>query len=526
MKVLISDKLPDIAVKILTSEPSITVDNKPGLAPDQLKAIIGEYDGIIIRSGSKLTAEILEAATRLKAVARAGVGVDNVDVKAASRKGIIVMNTPGGNTTSTAEHTWAMMLALARNIPQAYASIKRGEWDRKSFTGTQLSGKTLGIIGLGRIGLEVAKRAIAFEMKVIAYDPYITPERAAQLGIEMAALDAMWPRADFITVHTPITAETKGLIGAAQIAKMKDGVRLINCARGGIIDEEALADAVQAGKVAGAAIDVFTSEPPTSRRLADLPHVVATPHLGASTEEAQITVAIDAANQLVDALTGRGVRFAVNMPTIDAQEVKVLEPYIHLAEKMGSLLRQLGDGQLKAVEVCYTGDLAAINVTPVTRSLTAGLLKPVLEENVNLVNAPVLAAERGVAITESRSSASGDFTTTIQVKMITDQGSHSVEGTLFGKNDPRIVNINGYHVEVMPRDTLLVILNQDRPGLIGDIGRVMGKGGVNISSMTFGRKQAGGDAMTVLNLDVRPTAAILDEVRKIENAHVVLAIEL
>ncbi|HUU68726.1 MAG TPA: phosphoglycerate dehydrogenase [Planctomycetota bacterium] len=526
MRVLISDKLPDVAVKILTAEPEIKVDNKPGLPADELKSIIGEYDGIIIRSGTKLTADVLERASKLKAVARAGVGVDNVDVKAASRKGIIVMNTPGGNTTSTAEHTWAMMLALSRNIPQAYASIKRGEWDRKSFTGTQLSGKTLGIIGLGRIGLEVAKRALAFEMKVVAYDPYISPDRAAQLGIELASLDAIWPRVDFITVHTPITAETRGLIGAEQIAKMKKGVRLINCARGGIIDEDALADAIQSGHVAGAAVDVFSSEPPTNRRLADLPQVVATPHLGASTEEAQITVSIDAAGQLVDALMGRGVRFAVNLPAVDVQEVKALQPYLALAEKMGSLLRQLGEGQLKTVEVCYTGDLAKMNVTPVTRSLTAGLLKPVLEENVNLVNAPVLAEERGISIVESRSTTFGDFTTTIQAKMITDQGMQAVEGTLFGKSDPRVVSINGYHVEVIPRDTLLVIYNQDRPGLIGDIGRAMGTGGVNISSMTFGRKQAGGDALTVLNLDAKPSPRMLDDVRGIENVHAVLAIEL
>ena len=526
MKVLIADKLPGVAVEILSSHPEIEVDNRPGLPADELKSIIGQYEGIIIRSGTKLTAEIIEHADRMKAIARAGVGVDNVDVMAASRKGIIVMNTPGGNTISTAEHTFAMMMALSRNIPSACASLKRGEWDRKSFVGAQLSGKTIGIIGLGRIGLEVAKRAVAFEMKVIGHDPYISPERAARLGIELADLEAIWERADYITVHTPMTAETEGLIGARQIAKMKPGVRIINCARGGIVDEDALADALEAGKVAGAAIDVYPEEPPANRRLIDLPQVVATPHLGASTEEAQINVATDAARQLADVLMGRGVRFALNLPAIDAQEAKILDPYSNLAEKMGSLLRQLAEGQLKSVHVSYTGELAQANVAPVTRSLTAGLLKPVLEENVNLVNAPVLAEERGISITESRSSASGDFTTTVRVEMTTDRAALSVEGTLFGKSDPRIVNINGYHVEVIPRGDMLVIINRDRPGLIGDIGRIVGRSGVNISSMTFGRKEAGGDAMTVLNLDARPADSLLDEVRQAKNVQAVLAIQL
>jgi len=527
MKILISDKLPDVAVKILTSDPGVEVDNKPGLSPDELKSIIGGYDGIIIRSGNKLTADILDRAARMKVIARAGVGVDNVDVKAASRKGIIVMNTPGGNTTSTAEHTFAMILALARSIPRACSSLKGGEWDRKSFVGTQLSGKTIGIIGLGRIGMEVAKRSLAFEMTVIGFDPYVSPEKAAQVGIELVGLDAIWERADFITVHTPMTDETRGLIGAKEFAKMKKGVRIINCARGGIVDEDALADALAAGKVAGAALDVYSSEPPTNRRLVEMPQVVATPHLGASTEEAQITVATDAARQLLDALMGRGVRFAVNLPGIDPQEAKVLEPYLGLAETIGSLLRQLGEGQLKAVRVRYTGELAKLNVMAVTRSLTAGLLKPVLEENVTLVNAPVLAEERGVTITESRSSAAGDFTTTIMAEMdTTDQATQVVEGTLFGRRDARIVNINGYHVEVIPRGDMLVIMNRDRPGLIGDIGRIMGGGGVNISSMTFGRREAGGDAMTVLNLDAKPPQSLLDQVRKVGNVHALVVIQL
>jgi len=526
MKVLISDKLPDVAVEILSSYPDIDADNKPGLAAHELMAIIGEYDGIVIRSGTKLTADVLEHAKRLKVIARAGVGVDNVDVKAASRKGIIVMNTPGGNTTSTAELTVAMILALSRNIPAACASLKSGKWDRKSFVGNQLSGKTIGIVGLGRVGLEVARRVSTFEMKVVAYDPYIAPERAARLGIELGDLESIWECADYVTVHTPMTPETRGLIGAQELAKMKDGVRIINCARGGIIDENALADAIEAGKVAGAAVDVYPEEPPTNRRLIELPQVVATPHIGASTQEAQINVATDAARQLADALTGRAVRFALNLPGLDPREAEVLQPYSNLADKMGCLLRQLVRGQLESVRICYTGDLAQMNVAPVTRSLTAGLLRPVLEENVNLVNAPVLAEERGITIIESRSCTSGDFTNTIEAVMTTDHGEVSVEGTLFGKSDPRIVGINGYHVEVMPVGDLIVITNQDRPGLIGDIGRIMGAGGVNISSMTFGRKEAGGDAMTVLNLDATPSDALLDEVSKVSNVTAALAIQL
>jgi len=526
MKVLISDKLPDVAVEVLTADSSIEVDNKPGMSADELKSVIGGYDGIIIRSGTKLTADILEHATNLKAIARAGVGVDNVDVNAASRKGIIVMNTPGGNTISTAEHTFALMMALARNIPQAYRSLKSGEWDRKTYVGNQLSSKTLGIIGLGRIGVEVARRALAFEMKVIGCDPYISSDKAAQIGIELADLDTIWERSDFITVHTPITAETRGLIGAKEIAKMKDGVRLINCARGGIIDERALAEAIESGKVAGAALDVYTSEPPTDRRLIELQQVVATPHLGASTEEAQINVAVDAASQLVDCLTGKGVRCAINMPSMDGREAGILKPYANLAEKMGLMLRQLVDGQLKSVDVCYIGELSRMNVVPVTRSLTAGLLKGVMEENVNLVNAPVLAEERGINITESRSSATGDFSTMIKVAMQTGQGVRTVEGTLFGKSDPRIVSINGYHVEIFPHGDMLLIMNQDRPGLIGDIGAIIGGGGINISAMTFGRKEAGGDAITVLNLDAQPDDAMLEKIRKVKNVQSVVAVQL
>jgi len=524
MKVLISDKLPDVAVEILNSYPEIEVDNKPGIAADDLAAIIGDYEGIIIRSGTKLTAEILKKADRMKVIARAGVGVDNVDVDAASRKGIIVMNTPGGNTVSTAELTFAMLLALSRNIPAACASIKGGAWDRKSFVGTQLAGKTLGIIGLGRIGREVAKRALAFDMTVIAYDPFVTQEKVH--GIELVDLDAIWQRSDYITVHTPVTDETRGLIGASQIAKMKQGVRIINCARGAIVDENAVADAIEAGKVAGAAVDVYPEEPPTNRRLIDLPQVVATPHLGASTTEAQINVATDAARQLADALTGRGIRFAINLPAFDAAEAKALEPYCNLAEKMGIVLRQMGEGQLKSVDVCYTGDLADANVMPVTRSLTAGLLKPLISENVNLVNAPVLARERGISVTESRSSASGDFTTVIKIRMETDRAPVVLEGTLFGRRDPRIVNINDYHVEVIPRGSLLIVLNVDRPGLIGDIGRIMGKANLNISSMTFGRKEAGGDAMTVLNLDGEPGADVLAEVSEVPNVTAVTVVKL
>jgi D-3-phosphoglycerate dehydrogenase len=523
-RVLIADKLPPAAVEILQREPEIQAEAKTGMTPDELKAVIGNYHGIVVRSATRLTADVLERAANLRAICRAGVGVDNVDIDAASLKGIVVMNTPSGNTVSTAEHSIAMLLALARNIPRACESLRAGKWDRKSFTGTQLAGKTIGVIGLGRVGLEVGRRCKAMGMTVVGYDPYISRARAEENQVELCELDEIYKRSDFITVHTPLTDETRGLIGKAQFGKMKPGVRLLNCARGGIIDEKALAEAIRSRKVGGAAIDVFSSEPPTDRELIELDQVVATPHLGASTEEAEFNVAIDAAKQMADALLDRGIVNAVNFPALDTKEAARLRPFCLLAEKIGTLQRQLIEGQLKSAAITYYGELAKADVGPVTRSVTVGLLRPVLEENVNLVNAPMLAQARGIDVSETKSSEPTDFAALVSVKVSTNQRDMTIDGTVFGRADPRIVSIDGYRVEVVPRGDVLILFDEDRPGLIGAIGTLLGKSGVNISCMTFGRKQAGGDAITVLNIDGPVSAELLDQVRRVPNvvaAHVV-----
>ncbi len=522
-RVLIADKLPPAAAEILEREPRIEVDTNVGLSPDELKSIIGSYHGIVVRSATKLTADVIEKADNLRAIVRAGVGVDNVDIDAASIKGIVVMNTPSGNTVSTAEHAIAMMMAMSRNIPRACESLRAGKWDRKAFTGTQLCGKTIGIIGLGRIGIEVARRCSAMGMTLLGCDPYITRTKAEQEKVDLCGLETIYKRADFITVHTPLTDKTRGMIGREQFAMMQPGVRIINCARGGIVDEEALAEALKEGKVAGAALDVYTSEPPANRELVELDNVVATPHLGASTSEAQLNVALDAARQLSDALLGRGIINASNFPALDAKEADQLQPVCALAEKIGALQAQLIHGRIQSAAITYYGELADADVRPVTRSLTAGLLKPVLE-NVNIVNAPVLAEARGISVTETKSSEATDFTSLISVTVATAQREITVKGTVFGKAEPRIVGIDDYRVEVIPRGHVLIIFDEDRPGLIGAIGTLLGQAGINISCMTFGRKEAGGEAITVLNIDGPTSPALLEQIGDVPNviaAHLV-----
>jgi len=527
MKVLISDKLPPEAAAILNAEPEIEAVSNTGLQGDELKTAVADVDGIIVRSGTKLTADVIEAAPRLKAIARAGVGVDNVDVDAASKRGIIVMNTPGGNTVSAAEQTMALMLALSRNIPQAHASLKQKKWERSKFIGTQLDGKTLGMIGLGRIGTDVARKAQAFNMRVVGLDPYFAAERATELRIELVAqLDELLAVADYITVHVPRTPETKGMIAAAEFEKMKDGVRIINCARGGIIDENALHQAITSGKVAGAALDVFVQEPPVDWRLVELPQVVCTPHLGASTEEAQLTVAKDAARQLADVLLGRGVRYAVNLPAVEPRVFEALEPYCNLAEKIAAFKMQLLGGRVGKVQVSYLGDIAKLDTSVVTRYLTAGLLSPILEQTVNMVNAPLLAAERGLTIREVKSAKVQDYGSLVLLEVTADGRKLSVGGTIFGKAEPRIVLVDGYRVEANPDGHLLVVFADDRPGLIGSLGQIMGERGVNIASMTFGRKAAGGEAIMILNLDAAIPDAILARVRNVPHVHRAQCVEL
>ncbi|MDD5422448.1 MAG: phosphoglycerate dehydrogenase [Candidatus Omnitrophota bacterium] len=525
-KVLISDSLSKEAVDILEREKEFKVDVNTKLTPEDLKKVIKDYDALLVRSATKVTKDVIEAADRLKIIGRAGVGLDNVDVNAASKKGVIVVNTPGGNTISTAEHTFSMMLALSRNIPQADHSMKKGEWERKKFMGVELYGKILGIVGLGRIGTEVARRAISFEMKVLAYDPFLSAEKAKELGIELVDVETLCKEADYITVHTPLTEETKHIISDGEFAVMKKGVRVINCARGGIIDEEALIKALESGKIAGAALDVYEEEPPKSSKLLKFDKVVLTPHLGASTEEAQVNVAIDIANTVRDCLLGRGVRNAVNVPCVDPEICKIIDPYLKLAEKIGAMQSQLAEGHIKRVKIRYVGDILKYELSPLTVSLMKGMLTPILQETVNFVNALVIAKERGINIIESRTAEVQDFANLIEVEVETDKMTNVLTGTLFTKVDPRIVKINEFYVDSVPEGYMLVICNNDVPGIIGQIGTILGKNGVNIAGMSFGRDEKGGRAVSILNIDSDVPKKVLEEMRKAKNINEVKLVKL
>lgn len=519
-KVLISDSLSKEAVEILQQEKELSVDVNTKLTPEQLKDVIKNYDALVVRSSTKVTKEIIEAADKLKIVGRAGVGLDNVDVDAASKKGVIVVNTPAGNTMSTAEHAFTMMLALSRNIPQADLSMKKGEWERKKFMGHELYGKTLGVVGLGRIGTEVAKRAISFGMKILAYDPYLSMERAKELGIEPADLDTLFKNSDYITVHTPLTEQTSHLISDAQFAVMKKGVRLINCARGGIIDEAALVKAIEDGKVAGAALDVFEEEPPKKdNKLLKMDKMVLTPHLGASTEEAQTNVAIEVANTVRDALLTGCVRNAINVPCVEPEMCKVIDPYLKLAEKMGSMQAQLVEGHVKKVKIRYVGDLLKYDLKPFTLSVIKGMLTPILQETVNFVNSMVIAKERGITIVETRTAEVQDFANLIIVEVETDKMKSTLIGTLFTKVHPRIVKIDDSYVDAVPEGYMLVASNKDVPGIIGQIGTILGKNGVNIAGMSFGREAKGGKAVSILNIDSAVPKEVMDQIRSAPNIY-------
>ncbi|MBL7157138.1 MAG: phosphoglycerate dehydrogenase [Candidatus Omnitrophica bacterium] len=526
MKILISDPLAEEGIAILKKEKSFRVDTKYKLPPDELKKIIPEYNVLIVRSQTKVTKDILKHAKKLKLIGRAGVGLDNIDVNEASKKGIIVMNAPGGNTTSTAEHTLSLLLSLARNIPQANSSLKKGEWNRKKFMGVELYGKTLGIIGFGRIGTDVARHALSFKMKVITYDPFLIDEKAKSLGIEPVSLDVLFKRSDFITVHTPLTDDTYHMIGEKAFKKMKKGIRIINCARGGIVDEKALVKAIEAGVVAGAALDAYEKEPPGQSKLVQMDKVVTTPHLGASTEEAQINVAIDIAHSITDALIKRSIRNAVNAPSIGPELLEVIEPYLSLAEKMGSMHAQLAEGRIKKVKIKYVGDVVKYDVSHITRSIVKGMLKPVLEESVNYVNALVIARERGIKINEGKTEEIEDFANLIAIEVETDKIKNSIVGTLFTKIDPRIIKINQLYVDAVPEGHMLVIYNQDKPGIVGQIGSVLGKNSINIAGMTFGRAKRGGAAVTVLNVDSEVPESVLNKIRKAKYIKEVMPIKL
>ncbi|MCX7927746.1 MAG: phosphoglycerate dehydrogenase [Candidatus Omnitrophica bacterium] len=526
-KILVSDSLSDEGLNILKEKSQFQVDVKTGLKPEQLKEIIVEYDALLVRSATRVTREIIEAAKNLKVIGRAGVGLDNVDLEAATERGIVVMNAPAGNTISTCEHTMSLLLALARNIPQAHVSTKKGEWKRSKFMGVELYNKTLGIIGLGRIGREVARRAISFGMKIKGYDPYLPRETAEQYGIEVVGLEELLKSSDFVTVHVPLTEETQYMISEKELSLMKKGARIINCARGGIIDEKALIKSLISGHLAGAALDVFEIEPPSAdNELFKLENVIVTCHLGASTEEAQVNVAIEIAECVGDFLLGRGVRNAANYPSIDAELYKLLKPYIVMAEKLGLFAAQIMEGRINEVEVRYSGEITKYNLTSLSMALMKGLLYPILKETVNYINAIPLARSRGIRVNEVKTPADEEFINLVTITLKSDKMTKSFAATLSPKREPRIVKIDGVYVEASPFGHLLVMRNWDVPGIIGNVGTLMGRHNINIAAMVFGRKQPGGEAISILNIDSPVTPEILNQLKQIDNILEVKAIKL
>jgi D-3-phosphoglycerate dehydrogenase len=516
MKVLVSDNISTKGINILKTA-GLEVDVKAGMKPEELMACIGNYHGLIVRSATKVTSKIIDAASNLKVIGRAGSGLDNVDVTAATKKGIVVMNTPGGNTITTAEHTMALMFALARQIPQATASMKEGKWEKKRFTGIELFNKTLGVIGIGNIGSNVARRAQAFAMNVIAYDPFLSEDKARTMGVEKVSLKELFRRSDFITIHTPITTDTRNMINKETIKIMKDDVRIINCARGGIINEKDLYDALAEGKVAGAALDVFEKEPPENNPLLTLDNVISTPHLGAATKEAQENVAITIAEQVADYLVRGTISNAVNFPAIPADQVATLQPYITLSEKLGLFSAQIFEGGVTEITIEYRGEASEIDTAPVKIAAVKGFLTPILEETVNFVNAPFIAKERGIEVKETKSADAGDYQSMVAIRIKAEDKESYIAGTLFSKKDPRIVAIDSFKVEIVPEGELLFIYNNDKPGVIGNIGTLLSKNNINIARMQFGRETPGGKAISVITIDTPATPQILDEIKSLPN---------
>jgi D-3-phosphoglycerate dehydrogenase len=498
-KVLISDSMDPKAAEIFRAK-GVEVDERPGLSKDELKAIIGDYDGLAIRSATRVTADLLEAAASLKVIGRAGIGVDNVDIPAATARGIVVMNTPFGNSITTAEHAIALMFALARDLPAADSSTQAGKWEKNRFMGVELTSKTLGLIGAGNIGSIVADRALGLKMKVVAYDPFLTAERALDLGVEKVELDVLLARADFITLHTPLTEQTRNILSRENIARTKRGVRIVNCARGGLIDEAALKEALESGQVAGAALDVFVEEPAKASPLFGTPGLVATPHLGASTTEAQVNVAIQVAEQMAEFLMRGGVTNALNMPSLSAEEAPRLRPYMALAEKLGSLVGQLSHGAIAGLSIEAEGAAAELNMKPMTGAVLAGFMR-VHSDTVNMVNAPFLAKERGLDVREVRHDRETDYHTMLRVSAMTSAGDRAVAGTLFANSTPRLVEIFGIRVEAELEGEMIYIVNEDTPGFIGRLGTLLGEAGVNIGTFSLGRREAGGEAVALVSVD-------------------------
>lgn len=524
-KVLVTDPLSDHGLRQLTDARDVEVVKKIGLTESALIDTIPPYDALLVRSQTQVNERVLDAAKQLKVIGRAGVGVDNIDVPAATERGIVVLNAPDGNTVSTAEHTFAMLMALSRNIPQAYRSLIGGEWNRKKFVGVELRGKTLGVVGMGRIGTEVAKRAKAFGMSVLGYDPFLTGERAKSIGVEKVDLSRLFAESDFITVHTPLIKETHHLIDSDAFAAMKDGVRILNCARGGIVDEEALLAALESGKVAGAALDVFEDEPPTDHPLLKHPRVIATPHLGASTVEAQEHVALDVSEEVLHVLRGETFKNAVNLPSIPAELAERIAPYQALAEKLGKFVVQMTEHAVEKITVSYAGSLNEFDTSPLTRMILKGALSCFVTD-VNYVNAVALAKARGIDVTEERSSASRAFTNLITVHMETAGEELSVAGTLVNGFGERIVKINAYSIDLQPEGHLLYIQHQDRPGAIGRVGTILGSHDVNIAAMQVGRRDIGGQAIMVLSVDKPVTADVVTALEALEEVRSVTEIDL
>ncbi|MCD4845352.1 MAG: phosphoglycerate dehydrogenase [Methanosarcinales archaeon] len=513
MKVLVSDSLSEEGIRILKQDTE--VDVRTGMSPEELITCIKDYEALVVRSQTKVTREVIEAAKNLKIIGRAGVGVDNIDVEAATQHGIIVINAPEGNMISAAEHTIAMMMALSRNIPQANQSLRSGKWDRKHFMGVEVRNKTLGIIGLGRIGAEVAKRARGMEMNILVYDPFISEERADDLGIKLTTVEEILLHSDYITVHTPLTKETRNIIDTEQLKMVKPNVRIINCARGGIINEEALARAVSSGQVAGAAIDVFVNEPPNDSPLLKQDNIIVTPHLGASTREAQVNVAVDVAEQIINYKNGVTVKNAINMPYVQHDVMKVLQPYLPLAEKIGKLAAQLLENKYERIEISYSGKIAERDTGPVTVAALKGLLEFAMGPSVNYINAPVIAKERKITVVESRSKTEESYSSLITMSIFTDGKTRTVAGTMVGVN-PRIVQLDDYSIDVMPSRHMIIAIHKYHPNIIGPCCMVLGKRNINISGMQVGSNKDGNTAIMVLNMDSEVNDDILKEIEKVK----------
>ena len=517
LKILISDKLAKEGIDLLKSMEGVEPVVKTGISEDELAQIIGDYDGLIIRSATQVTAKVLAKSGKLKGIARAGVGIDNVDVPTATRKGILVMNTPGGNTLSAAEHTMALILAMSRNVVPACNSLKAGTWDKKSYVGNQLNNKIIGIIGLGRIGMAVAKMASGFNMKILGYDPLATPPDVDKLGMEITAdLEKIFREADFISMHVPKNAGTLNMIGEAQFKMMKPTTRIVNCARGGIINEDALYDALEKKVIAAAALDVFSEEPPTNKRFEKIANCLVTPHLGASTEEAQIEVAVEAAQILVDALKGGPIKNALNAPATGGAVPPMVNTYAALAKRIGALMSSICGGQIRKIEIQYRGTIAEHSVAVITTSFQIGLLQPYFENPINMVNAPMMAKERGISIDVTKNVEAKNVASSITATVLTAKGTNTITGTVFSDKIMRIIEINGFDVEMTPADNVMVIFNDDRPGVIGALGTALGRGGINIQTMGVGQKAKEKKAVLAVSLDAMPDEATMKEISQLD----------